>query len=124
MKIVINLIKTDDTKIMIPVPQYPLYSATLDCLAIPSIEYYLKHNCWTLDLNEIEKSFKDLNPTAIVVINPGNPTGTVMSYQEISDLLFLCQKYNVGVLADEVYQENILSDTPFVSFRKVQRVFG
>lgn len=44
------------------------------------VGYYLDESKnWGLDLNELERSIKEArkhcNPRAIVVINPGNPTG-------------------------------------------------
>ena len=65
---------------MIPVPQYPLYSATLSEYGAYPIEYYLdEDNNWGLNINELERSLNEskdrCEPRGIVVINPGNPTG-------------------------------------------------
>jgi aspartate/methionine/tyrosine aminotransferase len=57
---------------------------------------------------------------ALVVINPGNPTGNVLEEKDIADVVRLCEKYNMILLADEVYQDNIYaSGKKFVSMRKV-----
>ena len=65
---------------MIPVPQYPLYSATLSEYGAYQIEYYLdEQNNWALDLDELERALIESKercvPRGIVIINPGNPTG-------------------------------------------------
>lgn len=65
---------------MIPVPQYPLYSATLSEYGAHQIEYYLdEDNNWALNIDELERSLNEAKnkcvPRGIVVINPGNPTG-------------------------------------------------
>lgn len=65
---------------MIPVPQYPLYSATLSEYGAYQIEYYLDedHN-WALNIDELERALTEAKercvPRGIVIINPGNPTG-------------------------------------------------
>ena len=65
---------------MIPVPQYPLYSATISEYGAFPIEYFLDedHN-WALNIDELERSLatskESCVPRGIVVINPGNPTG-------------------------------------------------
>ena len=41
-------------------------------------------------------------PRAIVVINPGNPTGQVLSKQNITDIIKFAKKENLFILADEV----------------------
>lgn len=56
---------------------------------------------------------------ALVVINPGNPTGQVLDEDTMRNVIAFCRKERICLLADEVYQENIWTDAPFVSFRKV-----
>jgi alanine transaminase len=65
---------------MIPVPQYPLYSATLSEYGAYPIDYYLdEDNNWALNINELERAVNESKdhcvPRGIVIINPGNPTG-------------------------------------------------
>lgn len=65
---------------MIPVPQYPLYSATLSEYGAHQIAYYLdEENNWALNIDELERALNESQPhcvpRGIVIINPGNPTG-------------------------------------------------
>lgn len=67
---------------MIPIPQYPLYSASLAEYGLQQVGYYLDEaSNWGLSTDELERSLqearKHCNPRALVVINPGNPTGQV-----------------------------------------------
>lgn len=67
---------------MIPIPQYPLFSGTLAELGIGQVDYYLEENSnWALTTSELERSWhkasEQYNVRALVVINPGNPTGQV-----------------------------------------------
>lgn len=60
---------------------------------------------------------------AMVIINPGNPTGQCLSEANLKEILNFCYQNNVVLLGDEVYQQNIYQDErPFISARKV-RVF-
>lgn len=45
-------------------------------------------------------------PKAIVVINPGNPTGQVISEKNIRDIIKFAKKENLFILADEVRLAN------------------
>jgi alanine transaminase len=57
---------------------------------------------------------------AIIVINPGNPTGAIFSRKSIEALFKFAHEKGLVVLADEVYQENIYAEKKkFISFRKV-----
>lgn len=116
--------------LLVPVPQYPLYSAIMTRLGGASIGYtmvedYKTGNGWGIDVDHIEAKIKEFlaiggRVRGIVVINPGNPIGNVMSLAEVQAVVKLCEKYSIVILADEVYQDNIWrSDKEFVPFRKV-----
>jgi aspartate aminotransferase len=53
---------------------------------------------------------------AILVCNPSNPTGAVLSQEEIQVLVKIAKKYNLFILADEVYREFILNGKEHISF--------
>lgn len=60
-----------------------------------------------MDLKEIEKQYKiskdnGIDMRCLVVINPGNPTGNVLSYNDIKDVLTFCKDNNLIFVADEV----------------------
>jgi aspartate/methionine/tyrosine aminotransferase len=119
------LLKNPNDGVMIPIPQYPLYSATLALYGGKQVGYYLdEKNSWQLNekslIESIEKAKKEgINPVAMAVINPGNPTGAVLSYDNIKMIINFTKKYNLSLLADEVYQENVyLKSVKFNSFAK------
>lgn len=67
---------------MVPIPQYPLYSASLAEYGLQLVSYYLDEATnWGLSVEELERArseaLKTANVRALVVINPGNPTGQV-----------------------------------------------
>merc|ERR1719474_2292731 len=110
--------------ILIPIPQYPLYSATITLCGGTAVPYYLDESKdWKANLKSIEdaiQSAKGITIGAIAVINPGNPTGQCFDKATVDGIIGLAQKYNLLIMADEVYQENIWykDEFPFVSFRK------
>lgn len=112
--------------IMIPIPQYPLYSATITLYEGRMVPYYLDEaQGWKLNRAMLEQSLaaakaKGTRVKAICVINPGNPTGAVLDEENIGMILDFAQAHGLSVLADEVYQENIyLAGDSFTSFAKV-----
>ena len=57
---------------------------------------------------------------ALVVINPGNPTGNTLSEANMKEIVHFCDKHGLVLMADEVYQENVYEQAlPFLSFKKV-----
>jgi len=60
-----------------------------------------------------------------VVINPGNPTGAVLSRQNIEMIIAFARRHELAVIADEVYQENVYaSGCAFHSFAKIMHALG
>ncbi|CAG2179000.1 unnamed protein product, partial [Oppiella nova] len=48
------------TGVMVPIPQYPLYSATLTELGMNLISYYLdEQNQWALNINELRRALEE-----------------------------------------------------------------
>lgn len=131
VNLLINFLISDDKSgILIPIPQYPLYTATLAQYGGIPIPYYLDETeaGWGTSAAEVERAVEQaiadgIVPKALAIINPGNPVGSVLTYAEQESLVKLCEKYNIVLLADEVYQSNIHTrDThTFTSFKKVLR---
>ncbi|MBP1772094.1 MAG: alanine transaminase [Holophagaceae bacterium] len=112
--------------IMVPIPQYPLYSATITLYEGRMVPYYLDEaNGWKLSRTMLEASLAKAKAEgtavkAICVINPGNPTGAVLDEANIAMIIEFARAHGLSILADEVYQENIyLAGDEFVSFAKV-----
>lgn len=112
--------------VLIPIPQYPLYSALVTLNNATLLPYYLNElDNWSTDPLQIESIIidslkKNIKPTTLVVINPSNPTGSVLTEKNIIDILTIAAKYGIMIIADEVYQSNIYSpEIKFISFKKV-----
>lgn len=120
------LIASDRDGIMVPIPQYPLYSATITLYDGRRVDYYLEESSgWTLTRDQLEQAHQKacaagIKVRAICVINPGNPTGAVLDEQNIEMVIRFAQKHQIAILADEVYQDNIYrTSDSFVSFASV-----
>ncbi len=125
------LISGPQDGIMIPIPQYPLYSATITLYEGKQVGYYLDEgHDWKLSQAMLEESLQEarrygVSVKAICVLNPGNPTGSVLDRENIGMLIEFAGVHGLAILADEVYQENIyLAGDRFVSFARVMTEKG
>eukprot|EP00920_Eleutheroschizon_duboscqi_P039293 GHVT01094637.1.p1 GENE.GHVT01094637.1~~GHVT01094637.1.p1 ORF type:complete len:459 (+),score=108.99 GHVT01094637.1:48-1424(+) len=112
--------------VLIPIPQYPLYSATIARLGGTAVSYYLDEEAgWAVSAENIRAAVKTaeakgIRVKALVVINPGNPTGSLLSLETCKEIVNVCDELRLVLLADEVYQENIYKQhATFHSMRKV-----
>ncbi|OEL14347.1 Alanine aminotransferase 2 [Dichanthelium oligosanthes] len=125
------LIRNEKDGILCPVPQYPLYSASIPLHGGALVPYYLDESRgWALEISDLKKQLEDacskcIDVRALVVINPGNPTGQVLSEDNQYDIVKFCKTEGLILLADEVYQDNIFVDNiKFHSFKKITRFMG
>lgn len=109
---------------LIPIPQYPLYTASIALNNATPIGYFLDEaNDWSTDPKQIrnliaDNEAKGIDVKSLVIINPGNPTGAILSESDISELINISAEHGLVVIADEVYQENVFQGK-FVSVKKV-----
>jgi aspartate/methionine/tyrosine aminotransferase len=119
--VLMAMIREPRDGVLIPIPQYPLYSATITLYGGSQIGYLLdEESGWQLNeeilTRSIEKAKTEgVRPVAMVVINPGNPTGGVLSEDNIRMIIGFARRHHLAIVADEVYQENIYSRS--VKFR-------
>jgi alanine-synthesizing transaminase len=122
--------------VLTPSPEYPLYGAVLAKLdATPNAYDLDESNGWEPDLADLERK---VNPRtrAILLINPSNPTGAVMSRRTLEKVLELARRRNLLILADEIYdkliydpQEKHISiatlaqDVPVITFNGLSKAY-
>ena len=116
-----------DDAILVPIPQYPLYAGSINLFEGSLVGYYLDEDAgWALRAAEVERALTAARAAgkevrALVVINPGNPTGNTLSVADQREIVALCAREHIVLLADEVYQANVwAAEKPFVSFKHVR----
>lgn len=127
IKHVMNMLIRDESDgIMVPIPQYPLYSAAIQLNGGTKVGYFLdEENGWSVNVEEMQRAYDEatargVSTRAIVVINPGNPTGQVLDAKNIAKIIDFAHNKNLFLIADEVYQHNVYDPSlSFVSFRKI-----
>ncbi|KAJ8750856.1 hypothetical protein K2173_016037 [Erythroxylum novogranatense] len=131
MQFLNTIIRGAGDGILVPVPQCPLYSATISLFGGSLVPYFLEETAnWGLDVNDLRQSVaearsKGITVRAMVIINPGNPTGRCLSEVNLKEIIHFCYQENLVLLGDEVYQQNIYQDEwPFISARKVLMDMG
>ena len=72
----------------------------------------LREPDWHFDPQELEAAFNN-KTRAIIICNPGNPTGKVFNRKELEFIAGLCQKWNVTAITDEIY-EHIVYNVPHI----------
>lgn len=94
-------------RVIVPTPSYTTHSSAEAAHAGDQpVTYILDPNhLWYPDLEDIENHIK-YNPAVagILVINPDNPTGAVYPAEVIRAIVDICEKNDLFIICDEVYQ--------------------
>ncbi|CEP50937.1 aspartate aminotransferase [[Clostridium] sordellii] len=64
----------------------------------------------------------DKNTKAILISNPGNPTGTVYTKEEVYMLADIAKENNLWIIADEVYREFVYDSLDYISFGNIDEI--
>lgn len=101
-----------DDEIIIPEPFYANYNgfAVSSGVKVVPVTTTIETN---FELPKIEEFEKLITPRtkAILICNPGNPTGKLYSYEDILKLAEVVKKHDLFLIADEVYREFIYDDS-------------
>jgi len=89
--------------VMVPVPSYPLFDHLTQLDGVGAIPYRLAfHGRWAVDFDTVDEAWND-SVRALLAVSPNNPTGSVLSDREMTDLANRCQERNAALIVDEVF---------------------
>ncbi|MBQ0853727.1 pyridoxal phosphate-dependent aminotransferase [Streptomyces sp. BH-SS-21] len=73
---------------------------------------------WRFDSATLAAAFT-ARTRAVVLNTPGNPTGRVLTHDELAELAELCERWNVTVISDEVYSTYVFDGRRHLSVADV-----
>src|SRR5271170_1147809 len=81
-------------------------------------------NNWDINISELEtllKSHKGKKPKYMLITNPNNPTGTVLSEKSLGEAVEMAKDNGIFIVSDEVYDELLFPGTDFTSVGKLAK---
>jgi len=109
-------IMDSDDEIIIPEPFYANYNgfSTASNIKVVPVISKIEDNFALPAIEEFEKLITP-KTKAILICNPGNPTGYLYSKDEIKKLAQIVKKHDLFLIADEVYREFVYDGNEFYS---------
>jgi len=113
---IFGIIANPGDEIIIPEPFYANYNGftcenDVNIVPVPSS---IENNFGLPPVEEFAKKITD-KTRAILICNPGNPTGYVYSKEELEQLRDIVLEHDIYLIADEVYAEYLYTEEPFTS---------
>ena len=122
-------------EVLAPGPHYPPYMAYPQLFGGKTVEYRLDpNNNWKIDFDDLKAKMND-KVKLLVLINPNNPTGNVITQQEIEKIVDLASQWeNCTIISDEIYDRlnfngnhistaSTSSNVPVITLNGVSKVY-
>ncbi|MDD6276762.1 MAG: aminotransferase class I/II-fold pyridoxal phosphate-dependent enzyme, partial [Clostridia bacterium] len=91
-------------EVLVPMPDYPLWTASVTLAGGTAVHYLCDEQAdWNPDIDDIKKKITP-NTKGIVIINPNNPTGTVLNKEQLSNWVDYARKNGILILFDAAYE--------------------
>lgn len=116
LQMVFATILDDGDEVIIPEPFYPNYatSVTLAGASVRPIPTSVEEGYFYADRARVEACINE-HTRAIFVTNPGNPTGTILTPDELKLMLDIAKEHDLFLICDEVYREFVYAGEPLLS---------
>ena len=124
MSILVKMLTKTTDKILIQTPVYPPFASAVKDNGRELVENPLikdEKGYYTIDFEDLEKKLSLDEVKLFILCNPHNPVGRVCKKEELLKIGELCKKYNVRILADEIWRDLIMpgyKHTPMASLSK------
>ncbi|ODS58643.1 MAG: hypothetical protein ABS36_03695 [Acidobacteria bacterium SCN 69-37] len=134
IELALSVLVDPGDEVLIPTPNYPLYTALLSKLGARAVSYRTDPDRgWQPDLDDIRGRIT-ARTRALVVIDPNNPTGAVYPEATRRALIDLADTAGLTILADEVYGDvsfdgatpllgSLAPDAPILSFSSLSKAY-
>lgn len=111
MSILVKMLTKETDKILIQSPVYSPFASSVKDNGRTLVENNLvkdENGYYTVDFEDLEKKLSCEDVTLFILCNPHNPVGRVWKKDELEKMGELCRKYNVRILADEIWRDLIM----------------
>lgn len=104
-------------KVVIQQPVYDRFAALIEDNGrhIANNPLRLEDGRYSIDFEDLERKLKDQRTTMMILCNPHNPTGRVLTKEELLEIGRLCLENHVLIVSDEIHQDIVYSGCHHIS---------
>jgi aspartate aminotransferase len=102
-------------EVLVPDPGFATYYSSIKMCGVDAVRVPLKEeNGFRMQADDVRKMITD--KTRLLIINsPNNPTGAVMTREELKEIYELCVEKDIYLYSDEIYSRMIYDEYDFTS---------
>lgn len=115
INICMSALLDDGDEILIPSPDYPLWTASATLAGGTAVHYICdEQSDWYPDMADIRRKIND-RTKAIVIINPNNPTGALYPREVLQQIVDIAREHQLIIFSDEIYDRLVMDGEEHVS---------
>jgi alanine-synthesizing transaminase len=115
INICMSALLDDGDEILIPSPDYPLWTACATLAGGKVVHYVCDEQAdWYPDMDDIRRKITD-RTKAIVLINPNNPTGALYPREVLQEIVSIAREHQLIIFSDEIYDRLVMDGEEHVS---------
>ena len=115
INICMSALLNDGDEILIPAPDYPLWTACATLAGGKPVHYICDEQAeWNPDIDDIRSKVTD-RTKAIVIINPNNPTGALYDRDVLQQIVDIAREHELIIFSDEIYDRLVMDDLEHIS---------
>ncbi len=107
IQMAISALVNDGDEILIPAPDFPLYTAVVGLSGGKPVHYICDEGAgWLPDIEDMRRKITP-RTRGVMVCNPNNPTGALYPDAVLLQILQLAREHQLVVFADEIYDKTL-----------------
>lgn len=112
LQLVLNLTVAEGDSVVIPDPAYPSTHNLVRLLGGSVLQIAIdEDSCWQLTIEQLEKNWRD-SINLVLIASPSNPTGIIISDEQLEKIAAFCKTKGVFLLVDEIYHGLVYEAAP------------
>lgn len=113
MSVTLRGLLSPGDEVLVPSPSY-FFDGTIRLAgAIPQYVASREADDWRLPIDDLEVAISS-RTRAVVLCNPNNPTGVVLTHDELAGVLDLAERHGLYVISDESYERYIYDEYSYI----------
>ncbi|MEV5176564.1 aminotransferase class I/II-fold pyridoxal phosphate-dependent enzyme [Streptomyces flaveolus] len=107
LQLVLHLATSDGDAVAVQTPNYPPFLATLRTMNRRIVPVPMRDggDGWRMDIAALDTAVKRSGCKALVLVNPHNPTGRVLTRDELDEIAAVARRHDLLVISDEIHAE-------------------
>jgi aspartate/methionine/tyrosine aminotransferase len=109
--VIFKLLCDPEDEVLVPRPSYPLFEHLARLDNVRPRFYDTDFPDWRIDIGSVARAIND-RTRAVLAVSPNNPTGAVLTDDELVELRRLCEPRDIAIVVDEVFADYPLEERP------------